>query len=53
MATEQELEQARRANAEKLRAAFPNDFRPTDEDRRKRAEVVRIARPSVSPEGST
>ena len=43
MATEQELEQARRANAAKLRAAFPNGFRPTDAERAKRAEVVRIA----------
>jgi len=43
VATEQELEQARRANAAKLRAAFPNDFRPTDEQRLKRAEAVRIA----------
>lgn len=47
MATEQELEQARRANAQKLteagRAPFPNDFRPSDEDRAKRAEVLRIA----------
>lgn len=43
MATEHELEQARRANAEKLRAPFPNDFRPSDEDRARRAEVVRIA----------
>ncbi len=43
MATEQELEQARRANAARLRAAFPNDFRPTEEMRRRRAELVRIA----------
>ncbi len=43
MATEQELEQARRANAAKLRAAYPNDFRPSEEDRRKRDEAVRIA----------
>ncbi|MCB9591198.1 MAG: lysine--tRNA ligase [Sandaracinaceae bacterium] len=43
MATEQELEQARRANAAKIHAAFPNDFRPSDEDRRKRAQIVRVA----------
>ena len=43
MATEQELEKARRDNAAKLRASFPNDFRPDAEARQKRAEVVRIA----------
>lgn len=43
MATEQELEEARRANAAALRAAFPNDFRPTEAARAAREEVVRIA----------
>ncbi len=47
MATEDELEQARRANAAKLREAgaqpYPNHFRASDADRAARAEVVRIA----------
>ncbi|HMO10739.1 MAG TPA: hypothetical protein PKB06_04380 [Actinotalea sp.] len=43
MATEQELEEARRANAAALRAAFPNDFRPSEAARAAREEVVRIA----------
>ena len=44
MATEEELEQARRAHAHALREAgarpYPNDFRPTEADRAKRAEAV-------------
>jgi lysyl-tRNA synthetase class 2 len=47
VATEHELEQARREHAQALREAggqpYPNDFRPTEEQRRKRAEAVAIA----------
>lgn len=47
MATEEELEQARRANAAKLAEAgtqpYPNAFRASDEDRAARRDVLRIA----------
>ncbi|GAB5548172.1 MAG: lysine--tRNA ligase [Sandaracinaceae bacterium] len=46
MATEDELEQARRVHADALREAgarpYPNDFRPTDAERNKRAEAVAL-----------
>ncbi len=46
MATEEELEQARRAHAEALREAgtqaYPNDFRPSEADREKRAQALAL-----------
>lgn len=46
MATEDELEQARRVHADALREAgarpYPNDFRPTDAEGNKRAEAVAL-----------
>ncbi len=43
MATEEELEQARRKHAAALARPYPNDFRPGDEERARRAELVRLA----------
>ena len=46
MATEEELEQARRAHAEALREAgtlpFPNDFRPSEDERLRREEAIAL-----------
>lgn len=46
MATEEELEQARRAHAESLRAAgtqpYPNDFRPSAEQQKQRALALEL-----------
>ncbi|HEY8430156.1 MAG TPA: lysine--tRNA ligase [Sandaracinaceae bacterium] len=46
MATEEELEQARRAHAEALRRAgtqpYPNDFRPSEAERLRREEAVAL-----------
>ncbi len=59
MATEEELEQARRAHAEVLRGAgvlpYPNDFRPTEAEREARAKALALlgdpARKGVPAEG--
>ena len=40
MATEQELEQARRAHAQTLSRAYPNDFRPDEATRQRRIEAI-------------
>ena len=46
MATEEELEQSRRDAAAALRAAgtqpFPNDFRPSEDDRREREALLAV-----------
>ena len=46
MATEEELEQARRAHAEALREAgtqpYPNDFRPSEAERERRAQALAL-----------
>jgi lysyl-tRNA synthetase class 2 len=59
VATEEELEQARRAHAESLRAAgvlpYPNDFRPTEAQRKGRETALALlndpARKGVPAEG--
>jgi lysyl-tRNA synthetase class 2 len=47
VATEEELEQARRKHAEALQTAgaraYPNDFRPREADRARREELARLA----------